>query len=346
MLLVATLGALHARHPAYNARTALELARHLLAREAGAGSLVLAGVSSSDWGSGAWRDLDDPLLFALDDDRLPVVALGPQWTWAEQERAQLSEFLGQFDRGRERLRQAARLEAPLREALARPLDAAAAHAPDLLEAVREYHAGLAATLDEGPGTAHRVRRLAELGRALAPAELEGAVVLAPLDDLPALSELPGARLPDAADLVSFRPGEASRARALVDRAYLLEESDDLDALARGLLALDGPPDSPLGRLALEARFAASGLYLAVGDLESARDLLEAVSQGQYDRPAYLPGFVLARLGQVRDLQGERELAVRAYLAALALAWLPAEARRVAEFGLAAPFALDSQTGSA
>lgn len=332
MLLLADLGALHALHPAYNARTALELADHL-----GATRFVLAGVSRGSWASGAWRDLDDPVLFALDEDRAPAEPLGPDWAWADAERQQLLEFLGQFARGKDRLRDAERLEAPLREALGRPLDAAGAHGPQLLAAVGDYHAGVTAALEEGPGTAHRARRLAEVARALAATDLEGAAVLAPLDDLPALLELPGARVPGAAELASFRPGEASRARALVDRAYRLEPEDDLEALARGLLALDGPPGSPLGRLALEARFAASGLYLAVGDLESARDLLEAVAGGQFDRPAYLPGFVLARLGQVRDLQGERERAVRAYTSALGLTWLPAEARRVAASGLAAPF---------
>jgi hypothetical protein len=141
------------------------------------------------------------------------------------------------------------------------------------------------------------------------------------------------------NLEGFKPGVASRFRAVVDRAYSLHENDDLDTLVHSLLELDGAADSALGRIALEARFAASGVYLAVGDLESARDLLEAVAMGQFERPAYLPGFVLSRLGQVRDLMNERQHAIRAYTAALALQWLPISAKTVAQSGLETPFAL-------
>ncbi|NJK46277.1 MAG: hypothetical protein HC933_20340 [Pleurocapsa sp. SU_196_0] len=155
--------------------------------------------------------------------------------------------------------------------------------------------------------------------------------------MPALLEA-GLELPD---LNGFQPGDASRFRAVVDRAYRLEPDDDLDALVHGLLELDASADMVEARLALEARFAASGVYLSVGDLDSARDLLEAVSQGQFERPSYLPGFVLVRLGQVRDLMGERPRAIAAYRAALALAYCPLEARTMAESGLLEPFAFAS-----
>jgi hypothetical protein len=331
VLLVADLGPLHARLPAYNAQTVVELLRFL-----GAARVVLAGLSPSQFAGGGWRDLENPVLFALDAERFPLEAAGPDWDWAEAEAGQFREFLGAYPQGRARLREAEELESGLRGALGRPLDAEAAHGPELLGAVRAYHRGIAGLLEEGPGTAHRVLRLEAVGRALAGLDLEGAAVLVPLDDLPDLLDLPGAERPG---LAGFSPGEASRARALVDRAYQLEEGDDLDALVRGLLALEGRPGSALGRLALEARFAAAGVYLAVGDLESARGLMEEVAHGHLDKPAYLPGFALARLGQVRDLVGERDPAVRAYRAALGLSWLPAEARRVAEAGLEAPFSL-------
>ena len=48
----------------------------------------------------------------------------------------------------------------------------------------------------------------------------------------------------------------------------------------------------------------------------------------------------ARLGQVRDALGERELAQRTYRAILALKYAPQVARDVAEAGLKAPFQLD------
>jgi tetratricopeptide (TPR) repeat protein len=300
----------------------------------GVNRVVLTQVSKESWSSGAWRELDDPVLFALEDSRIQCVGVSPDWHWAEAERAQMLEFLQQFPKGQERLRSAAQLERKLTTVLETAQDAFTVHS-SLLEVVTAHHSSMAQVLEEGPGTAHRRERIDKLSRALK--EMTDAVVIAPVDDVSALIET-GLEL---ANLNDFQPGEASRFRAIVDRAYRLEDHDDLDALVHSLLALDGPPDSVLGRIALEARFAASGLYLAVGDFESASDLLEAVAMGQFDRPSYLPGFLLSRLGQVRDLLGERERATRAYTAALALQFCPLEAKEVAKKGLLSPFALQS-----
>jgi hypothetical protein len=326
MTVVAILGGLHAVAPLYNAQTVLELLAH-----SGARKIQLAHVSAADWTSGAWRTHnDDPVLFALEDARLDCVGIAPDWAWAEREHAQMLEFLNQFPQGKKRLSQVATLEQDLKTALAQPLDVSTVHG-SLLEAVQSHHQSVAQIMDEGPGTAHRRQRLEQVFAALDP----NAVLLAPLDDVPVLLEM-GCTLPD---LSGFVPQEASRFRAIVDRAYRLEDGDDLDGLVHQLLALDAPADTVLARIALEARFAASGLYMAVGDWDSAQDLLEAVAMGQFERPSYLPGFVLARLGQVRDLQLERDRAVRAYTAALALGYCPPEAREVAQQGLATPFAL-------
>ncbi len=331
-MLIADLGALHARYPTYNAQTVLEIMRHV-----GAKKVILASVTPQIWTSGVWRDVEHPVLFALDDDRFPVEAIGTDWTWAELEQDKMLGFLKMYPQGLERLRELRHNELDLKDMLSKPLDAFSIHGliPELpvLKAVKTFHNKSAVVLEEGPGTAHRKRRLEELATKLE--SFRDVVVLTPLDDLPDLLEM-GFK---TVDLTGFKPGVASRFRAVVDRAYSLHENDDLDTLVHSLLELDGAPDSALGRIALEARFAASGVYLAVGDLESARDLLEAVAMGQFDRPAYLPGFVLSRLGQVRDLMGERQPAIRAYTAALALRWLPISAKAVAQSGLAAPFAL-------
>jgi hypothetical protein len=315
----------------YNAQTVLEIMRFL-----GRPRAILTGSSAAEWSDGSWRDLENPLYHALYDDEVELTPVAEDWSWAILERDQMLEFLNQYPQGKARLRELGPREMALREALSRPMDAPMVYSPELLEVVRAYHGAAEQLLEDGPGTAHRKLRLERLFGRLENAVWDDAVVITPLDDLPALLEFPGAQLPN---LEHFKPGEASRFRAVVDRAYRLEETDDLDALVHQLLELDGPPDSALGRIALEARFAASGVYLAVSDLESARDLLEAVSMGQFDAPAYLPGFVLARLGQVRDLMGERERAVRAYRAALGLSWLPQEARAVAQTGLETPFSM-------
>ncbi len=326
MKVIAEVAALHAKLPTYNAQTVMALMRFCEPS-----SVILTDIEATAWSSGAWRDLDNPALFALEDAGVKVTAIGEVWSAALTEQSQMLEFLKQFPMGRSRLQQLGGADRTLREALEQPQDALGVHSV-WLGAVREYHASAQAALEEGPGTAHRNRRIAGIVK-----RLEGcppdALVIAPLDDVPALLEA-GLELPN---LSGFQPGEASRFRAVVDRAYRLESGDDLDALVHGLLELDAPADTVLARIALEARFAASGLYLSVGDLESARDLLEAVSQGQFERPSYLPGFVLTRLGQVRDLMQERPRAVAAYRAALALKFCPLEAREVAQQGLLEPF---------
>jgi tetratricopeptide (TPR) repeat protein len=326
MFALADLGPLLAQMPSYNAQTILEILDFL-----GIEQVVLSHISPQAWQDGSWRDLENPVLFALaDESRFTVTAIGPDWAWAEAEADQLLGFLGQYPKGQATLRQLQQAEQPLRQALAKPLGIDSLYSHEFLALIEQDHLERARLLQEGPGTLHRQRRLALVAEQLQRLATTPALVITPLDDLTALLAAVPLQLPD---LTAFRPAEASRFRALLDRAYRLEETDDLEALVQQLLALDGPADSVLGRLALEARFAASGVYLAVGDLESALDLLEAVSAGHFARPAYLAGYLLARLGQVRDLLGQRQRALRAYQAALALSWLPASAREAASNGL-------------
>jgi hypothetical protein len=331
MRVIAEVSSLHARLPLYNAQTVLELVRF----QGAAREVALTGVSAQSWASGVWRDEGNPVWFALEDARTSVTAVGENWAWALTEQTQMLEFLGQFKQGRERLNAVSVAERELRATLEVAQDAFGVHS-HWLEATRTYHTGVMRQLEEGPGTAHRAKRIALIVSRLAELPSD-TVVVAPLDDVPALLEA-GLELPT---LDGFNPGEASRFRAIVDRAYRLEPEDDLDGLVHQLLELDAPANTAQARIALEARFAASGVYLSVGDLESARDLLEAVSQGQFERPSYLPGFVLVRLGQVRDLMGERPRAVGAYKAALALEYCPLEARQAAESGLLEPFTFAS-----
>ncbi len=300
--------------PQYNAATLVELARAAGARE-------VLWLSSPD--------PDHPARDAFRAAGLAVVDLAPDWAWADAEHAQLLEFLQQYPQGRERLRQAGRAEAALRDALlGAPLTPARVAGDALLGAARAYQADTRAALDEGPGTRHAARRLEQLAGALAG---RAGVALVALDDLPGLLEcLPDARLP-----APLTPGESSRLRALADRAERLEDDDDLEALLAALLRESGDDVTPQAEL----RYAAAGLYLAVGDLTSARELLEAAAHAHLPDGLGLTGLILARLGQVRDALGDRPLAERAYRAVLALAFAPDVVRAAAQAGLQAPFAL-------
>lgn len=315
LTLIPDLGDLLRLQPQYNSATLAELALALGAVE------VL-------WLSGP--DPDHPARDTFAAARLRVTELAPDWTWAEAEYAELSGFMKQYPQGQARLRQAAQAERELEALLSGPLTLERLTSPQTLSALAGYHAALAGALEEGPGTRWQKKRLDTLTSAL---EGRAGVALAALDDLPGLLErLPHSTLLSAA---SVPPGESSRLRALADRALLLHEDDDLSALLAALEREDGDRLTPKAEL----RYAAANIHLAVGDLPSARALLEAAAHGLTDERS-LPGLVLSRLGQVRDAQGERDLATRTYRAVMALNFAPQAAREAAQSGLSTAFQLD------
>ncbi|MCH1927209.1 hypothetical protein L6232_20575, partial [Shewanella sp. C31] len=131
--------------------------------------------------------------------------------------------------------------------------------------------------------------------------------MADLLDFPFLADrVPGA-LPGA-----HAPTEAERERALLDRAWQLKEEDDWAGLLEGLFAIGSP----------EALDLAAQVYLAAGEWREALGLMEEVFRMDFHHPEDLPGYVLARFGQLLDLAGERERALRAYRGVLALSWAP------------------------
>ena len=71
MKVIAEVAGLHAKLPTYNAQTVLELLRFNAAP-----SVVLTDLSPTAWADGAWRDLDNPVLFALEDAGVVVTAIG------------------------------------------------------------------------------------------------------------------------------------------------------------------------------------------------------------------------------------------------------------------------------
>ena len=315
LILIPDLGDLLRLQPQYNAATVAELALHL-------------GASEVLWLTG--NDPDHPARDTVAAARLTLSELAPDWAWAQAEHAELTGFMQQYPQGQARLRRAGQAERELEGLLQGGLTLERLTSAELLAGLAFYHAALAEALEEGPGTRWQARRLDTLATGL---EGKAGVALAALDDLPGLLErLPQARLPDAA---SFAPGESSRLRALADRALLLSETDDLSALLAALERETGDRLTPKAEL----QYAAAGIHLAVGDLPSARNLLEAAAHGLTNERS-LPGLVLARLGQVRDAQGERDLATRTYRAVMALNFAPKVAREAAQAGLETAFALD------
>ncbi len=325
LLLLPTLGPLHLSHPRYNAVTLVELTR-AYAPDA----VLLASYSERGLREGAWREAEELGLFHLlpwaERAGLRVEAVGDRAEELRAEAERFRDYLEQMEKGRRYLEEEAEAQRELFERLAVPLSPASWRGDEPLGALRRYLEWVARRFGEGPATGfreQRMRAVAERVRTLP--EGRYAVWVDVLDFPVLLEHLPEAELPGA-----HEPTEEERARAVLDRAWRLEEGDDFLRLLEQLREIGGA----------EAGYLAAQVYLAAGQVEDAAALLEQVAEGDFHHPEYLPGYLLARLGQLRDLLGERERALKAYRGVLALSWAPKEAREIAQAGLRAPFRIE------
>jgi tetratricopeptide (TPR) repeat protein len=322
-LILATLGPFHILHPRYNAVTLLELAQAHSPTK-----ILLASYGPQELAEGRWREAGELSFFHLlpwAQTRGVAVEALDTLEHLKAEGEVFREALAQYPRGRELLEQAAGLEATLQAVLTQPRTPADWAMPQTLQPLREYLEGLARTFGEGPATGHRRRRMEQVATRLQGLPEGRYVVLADALDYALLLEL----LPNALTAKEHQPGEAERQRSVLDKAWRLEEADDWALLLEQLREVGGP----------EATYCAAQVYLAAGQLEDAFALLEQLVHSDFQHPAYLPGYTLARYGQLADALGQREKALRAYQAILALSWAPQEAREIALAGQRTPFRL-------
>lgn len=320
LLLLPLMGPLHLRYPAYNAVTVRDLVADFAPD-----ALAVAAPGGED---PSWRDSPElalPLAVVpwLRRRALSFHAVFEPSSDPTAER-DFRRYLSQYPQSRALLGEVETALAPLAALLGEPLDLPRIEAevvPLLLRAqtLKERHFG------DGPGTdwlRARTQRMA--ARVLAIEAARVAVVVA-VEQLPLMR----AQLAEEAELVrapELAPSDEARRRALLDLAFRGEGAEPGNLLAR------------LRELAeAEARYHEANLLLAHGHPAEALERLEAASQGDFSEPYFLPGYLLARLGQLRDLAGERDAAKRAYRAVRALSWAPPEALEAARRGLEAAF---------
>ena len=322
VLLLPTLGPLHMLHPRYNAVTLVELTRAFRPD-----AVWLASYSAEGLAEGVWRDDEELGLFFLlpwaERTEVPVVGVGENAEALKGESERFRRYLEEFEQGQAYLREEAEWRAPLEAVLAAPRQPEDWARDEVLSPLTAYLEKVAERFGEGPATGFREERMRGVAQKIASADLDRLVVWVDLTDYPLLL----ARVPGAVPPGAHQPTEAERQRAILDRAWQLSESDDFALLLSQLREIASP----------EAGYLASQIYLAAGQVEDALTLLEEVVAGDFHEPAYLPGYALARLGQLRDLVGDRDGALRAYRGVLALGWVPREAREIAQAGLRSPF---------
>lgn len=285
---------------------------------------------------------------------LPVIEVGlatddPQDPGLGGAAEDLKRYLELYEDGRARLRRVEAALAPVKQLLTQPLDLDRV-VDELVPAIEHQQALQTEELGAGPGDDWREARAAVIAsRSLAalrsaPAFGSGRATLrlaivAEVDRVPALRRAltgPAAAASGVSVEVVQAPsagaGEEGRVRALLDAA--MSGVGEPESLLRSLSAIEEP----------EARYHEANLLLEHGHPAEALERLEKIVGGDFQDPYYLPGFALARLGQLRDLAARREDAMRSYRGVMALSYAPKAAREAAEAGLNAPFTLED-TGS-
>jgi tetratricopeptide (TPR) repeat protein len=321
-LVIPTLGPFHVLHPRYNGVTVAELVKAHQPEK-----ILLASYSPEELAAQSWRDQNEVSFFHVlpwaERAGVGVEALDAQ----AQLRAESELFrqaLQQYPKGQQALSQVQELEEDLKWVLRIPRTPEDFAKEPVVQALRAYHRGYAQAFGEGPATGFRQQRMERVAERLK-VTCGAAVVLVDALDYPVLLEaLPPAlyRLPGA-----HTPSEPERQRSLLDRAWRLDTSDDWAILLEQLRGVEGP----------EAIYCAAQIYLAAGQAPDAFALMERLVHTDFLYPAYLPGYTLARYGQLADLMGQRDKALRAYKAVLGLSWAPQEARETALAGQKTPF---------
>lgn len=326
--LVPLVGPFHLRFPRYNAVTVRDV---LAAIEPEA--IVTTALAPGAFDDPAWQDVEEvalplaavPWARRRGIDPIPAGAPSPD----PDAMADMARYLSESSSDHPALARLAEASAPVERLLAGALDATRVR-DELLPALATLHAVRLELFGDGPGTDWLEERADAMAARLEPWRERRMALLAPADHVSVLrARLAGALRP-APDVP---PSEEARARALLDVAF----AGEADEPARLLTALRELPQ-------VEARLAEAEILLRHGHPAEALTILREAVQGDFSRPYHLPGWLLARLGQLYDLDGRRDDALRSYRGVLALEWAPAAAREAARDGLERPFAPSGVAG--
>lgn len=335
VVVVPLVGPFHTRFPRYNAVRVREVVRAAEVEALAVAALPPGALADPGWQG--THELALPLAVVPWAVRhgMPVHTVGsfpglPGEPGEADDERDFVAYLEQFEAGAERVRRVRGTQAPLEELLRAPLDLKRILA-ELLPAIDAHQARRAAEFGEGPGTGWLAARSAVVAERVAALPYRRVALLAGVDDVPelrktlaAMSSPPRLEYPDAA--LPVEPGAEERTRSLLDVA-MLGDTNDPEALLGALRAVDAP----------EARYHEANLILEHGELADALAVLELALRSDFAEPYYLPGFLLARIGQVYDLVGDRQAALRSYRGVLALDFAPAEAVEAAAAGIREAF---------
>lgn len=323
VLILPLMGPFHLRYPAYNAVTVRDLVAAFRPD-----AVVLSSLTADAFDTPRWQDTPEIPL------PLSVVP------WARQQglavhgilepspdasaQADFRRYALEYPKLQQQLFEVDARLRPLEGLLELPLNLARIQA-EVLPVIRDHAELREAILEDGPASDWLRSRISTMKARLLALNAERIALLASIDQVPFLEDV----LKDTVHLVDapqIEASEASRNRSLFDFAFRVDVPEPGNLIAK------------LKTIALpEARYHQANLLFANGHGSEALEVLEAVSQGDFSEPYYLPGYVLTRLGQLYDLAQDRKAALRSYRGVRALAYAPLEALQEAEKGLLQPF---------
>ncbi len=319
--LLPLLGAWHLRYPAYNAESVLEIVRATDPEV-----LVLAPLPPgmvTDPRRQETPEIVLPLSVVPWARRRGVRLLGGVTPSPDPDaEADFRRYTALYAPTRDLL---AALDAqlrPLDELLPQPLTLPRVWA-EVVPLLAAYQHEREAAFGDGPGTDWWRERICELAERIRALPETRVTVLASAEQVPFLREALGEGLQTPHEAPT---NDRVRERALLDVAFRGDAADP-GRLITQLRELPGA----------EARFHEANLLLTHGHLAEALEVLEGAVRDDFSAPYYLPGYLLTRLGQLRDLTGDRAGAVRAYRGVLAFDWVPPDAKEAAQTGLTVPF---------
>ena len=332
--MIPLVGPFHTRFPLYNVVHVRELLQSLEPDAVALATLPPGALDTPNWQS--TREIALPHTAVPWSRRrgVPLFEVGsvagqPGEPGEEGDEDAFMRYLSEFDTGRAHLRQVQAALGPAEQLLTRALDLGRI-LTELVPALEEYHSVRSEAFGEGPGTGWQAERAAQVARRVLAIEGAHVALLVGVDDLAAiraaLSTQVSVEAPGAAPALSEAAAREAKERSLLDVAMRGEVEDPAGLLGQ-LRGLATP----------EAGYHAANILLAHGHAAEALEKLSSVASGDFQEPYYLPGFVLARLGELQDLAGDREAALRAYRGVLALSFAPPEAAQAARDGLERPF---------
>lgn len=321
--LIPTMGSLHLRYPSYNVLSVSDLLSQYNPK-----AIAITSLTKEEYAKPRWQDTDEIIL--------PLAVI--PWTKKngldihfvkepspdETAYQDFRRYAQGYPELQNKLYQSELVLKPLEELLSQALSIGRI-LKEIVPIIYESQKLEEELLEEGPATNWQRSRSKTMAKRILAIEKKSIAVLVTIDDYPFLKE----ELEKEAKIIEIEKIEASpesKQRSLLDFAFRTEVPNP-EELIQSLEDIASP----------ESYYHIGNILLHNGYLDDAlKKLLEAMN-ADFSQPYFLPGYLLARLGQVYDLQGNRNMAKKSYRGVLALDYAPKDAITTAHKGLEQAF---------